>query len=283
MIKEIVSVFLLCTVHVHAAPNFANAQQVATVTSHSINEASGICASRTHKDVLYTHNDSGDGHRIFAISATSGARLATIQVNGAGAQDWEDIACGPCAGGSGHCIYIADTGGNAGGDANTIYRIREPSSLHDTGVNLDGTLKFSWDQHDCETVMVDPKGEVYVVSKVGAGHHAKVVHLPSYAWGSHQRVYVNDGVYVSFTASSNSPVGGDISPDGREVLMKTYGHVYYWSVPDGNYYSSLTSYPATLPYHWERQGEGICFSANANGYYTLGEGANSPLWFYRRQ
>ena len=75
-------------------------------------------------------------------SATSGARLATIYINGAHSQDWEDIACGPCTGGSGHCVYIGDTGGNAGGDANTIYRIREPSSIHDQSVNVDGSLEF---------------------------------------------------------------------------------------------------------------------------------------------
>lgn len=81
---------------------------------------------------------------IFINSATSGARLGTIYINGAHSQDWEDIACGPCTGGSGNCVYIGDTGGNAGGDANTIYRIREPSSIHDQSVNVDGVLEFRY-------------------------------------------------------------------------------------------------------------------------------------------
>ena len=49
------------------AAHFDNGHHAGTVTSSQITEASGICASRTHKDVLYTHNDSGDTHRIFAI------------------------------------------------------------------------------------------------------------------------------------------------------------------------------------------------------------------------
>lgn len=67
--------------------------------------------------------------------------------------------------------------------------------------------------------MVDNHGEVYVVSKVGAGHHPKIVHLPSYIWGSNHHVWVNEGVYAAFTSSANAPVGGDISPDGREVTI----------------------------------------------------------------
>ena len=69
--------------------------------------------------------------------------------------------------------------------------------------------------------MVNPSASIYVVSKVSAGHHAKLVHLPSSAWGSSHRVHVNEGVYLSITASSNAPVAGDISPNGKEVLTET--------------------------------------------------------------
>ena len=47
-------------------------QRLCDITPY-VTEASGICASRTHNNVLYTHNDSGDySHRIYAINATSG-------------------------------------------------------------------------------------------------------------------------------------------------------------------------------------------------------------------
>jgi hypothetical protein len=65
--------------------------------------------------------------------------------------------------------------------------------------------------------MVDNHGEVYVVSKVSAGHHPKFVHLPSYAWGTGRRDYVSNGVYMTITSRSHNPVGGDISPSGHEV------------------------------------------------------------------
>ena len=68
--------------------------------------------------------------------------MATITIDGASENDWEDIACGPCTNGSGNCIYLADTGGNAGKNANTVYRIREPAMIRDEHVPLDSYLKF---------------------------------------------------------------------------------------------------------------------------------------------
>ena len=73
------------------------------------------------------------------LSATNGDHIADIFIDGVTTQDWEDIACGPCSS-SGNdindvvkkdnsihefCVYIADTGGNAGGVENAIYRVRE--------------------------------------------------------------------------------------------------------------------------------------------------------------
>lgn len=50
----------------------------------------------------------------------------TIEIDGASAVDYEDISCGPCYSTSGHCIYVADVGGNSGAVSNTVYKIREP-------------------------------------------------------------------------------------------------------------------------------------------------------------
>ncbi len=38
------------------------------MTNLAINEASGLAASRRNDGVLYTHNDSGDTGRVFAIT-----------------------------------------------------------------------------------------------------------------------------------------------------------------------------------------------------------------------
>ncbi|XP_053407963.1 uncharacterized protein LOC123546029 [Mercenaria mercenaria] len=267
------------------SPNFEDGQTISTLNSHDVREASGICASRIHPNILYTHNDSGDhSHSIYAIDVTSGRQVAKITINHAVNKDWEDIACGPCPGNHGdYCIYIADTGGNVHDAANIIYRIKEPETLnsHFT-VDLDSSLKFRWSEQNCETVMVDPLAELYVVSKVHGGK-GKMVKLPSSAWGSSHTASVSGGIHLNGIHSSrNDPVAGDISPTGYEVLIKTLGAVNYYYVPDGDYLKHMSGTPEHLPYHHEMQGESIAWDPNVRGYYTLGEGTSQPIYFYKR-
>lgn len=274
------AVLSICT----AAPHFHHGHVVGTITSHSIPEASGLAASRTHGNVLYTHNDSGGQPRIFALDKNSGRRLATLTIEGAHSHDWEDISVGPCPDG-GNCVYIADTGGNAGNyEANVIYRIREPSGIYDRTIHVDSVLHFRWDQHDCETIMVAPDADIYLVSKTTHSHDSKVFRVAKTAWGNSNSnpLYISSNTHLAFYSQGPSPVGGDISPNGNEVLLKTYGHVYYWSVPDHNYIQALGRNPETLPYTAERQGESVCWDAQGSGYYTTSEGSNAPIYYYQR-
>ena len=87
-----------------ACPAFDNGRSRGFISSQNlieqlvspvIVEASGIAASRTNPNVIYTHNDSGGEPEIFAIQTTNGHRLATYRLEGADTNDWEDIAVGP--------------------------------------------------------------------------------------------------------------------------------------------------------------------------------------------
>ena len=60
------------------------------------------------------------------------------------------------------------------------------------------------------------------------GGLGKFFQLPSTAWGRSDRTHVHDGVYLTVRTKNENPTGGDISPDGREMLVKTYGSVFYW-------------------------------------------------------
>lgn len=89
-----------------AAPNFSNGQIVGTVSSGKIREASGLAASRKHHGYFYTHNDHGDGPRIYILDGT-GHLESTISLHGVTSHDYEDIAVGPCAkDGNETCVYI---------------------------------------------------------------------------------------------------------------------------------------------------------------------------------
>ena len=63
--------------------------------SPRVKESSGIAVSRTHRGLLWTHNDSGDGPYLYATDTTGadrGARRLPVD----DPIDWEDMAEGPC-------------------------------------------------------------------------------------------------------------------------------------------------------------------------------------------
>src|SRR5437899_10812738 len=76
-------------------------------------ESSGVAVSRTYPDVLWTHNDSGDGPYLYATDLRGTDRGALL-VPGAQALDWEDMSLGPCPVAflpkAGSCLYLADSG-----------------------------------------------------------------------------------------------------------------------------------------------------------------------------
>lgn len=108
-------------------PAFSAGKLVANVHDPQLTDASGLAASQKFKDVIYTHNDGAGGPYIYAINATTGEVISTMDIAMATNHDWEDIAVGPC--GENSCIYIADSGYRSGSSANTIYRVQEPDTL----------------------------------------------------------------------------------------------------------------------------------------------------------
>lgn len=70
--------------------------------------------------------------------------------------------------------------------------------------------------------MVDPQANVYLISKDNHGRGV-LVKLPNSAWakpGHSHRVPVFSTDVVSAPSTHHDPVGGDISPNGDEVLVK---------------------------------------------------------------
>ncbi|XP_052250169.1 uncharacterized protein LOC127857640 isoform X2 [Dreissena polymorpha] len=131
--------------------------------------------------------------------------------------------------------------------------------------------------------MVDNNAELYIGTLyMGGGKHPKFVRLPSNAWGSHHRVQVDEGVFFNMTSWIVGHVGADISPIGREVIVKTYLQIYYLYIPDGDYYAHMTSPPVLILYDIELQGEAVCFDSVGSGYYTVSEGTRPALHYYRR-
>ncbi|MCH8980718.1 hypothetical protein IH922_01720, partial [candidate division KSB1 bacterium] len=154
-------------------PEFGDRLDLGLINNDSLNEVSGLAASRKNSNVLWTHNDSGDENRVFAIDA-NGKHLGTFLIEGAEARDWEDIAVGPGPIAGKQYLYIGDIGDNLSQfEIKHIYRVMEPEVNCDQPP-LDATLsgveaisfQYPDGKRDAETLMVDPlTKDIYIVSK----------------------------------------------------------------------------------------------------------------------
>ncbi len=75
------------------APACAGEVETKTIynLSNKVDESSGIVASRTYKDVFWTHEDNGLSNNLYAVDE-KGDFLFKADVAGAKNVDWEDIA-----------------------------------------------------------------------------------------------------------------------------------------------------------------------------------------------
>ncbi|MDP7348482.1 MAG: SdrD B-like domain-containing protein, partial [Phycisphaeraceae bacterium] len=263
---------------------FLAAVVAGNVNTSPIEEASGLVASLLNTDVLWSHNDSGDSARFFGIN-TSGGFLGSFALSGAANIDFEDIAVGPGPT-AGNFIYVGDIGDN-GALRSTIevYRVAEPtvtSSGGDQSATLTGvdtiTLTYPSGARDAETMLVDPiTGDLFVVTKrtqfneiyraaaPGAGSSSITLELMGQmAWG--------DGDFSTGTGYAGA-VGGDVSSDGSQIIVKSYSEVYAYQRDIGSSVSEalITSSGVFNPlYTPEIQGEAIAFGAGG-GFFTLTE------------
>jgi hypothetical protein len=89
-----------------------------------IDESSGLVASRQHPGVFWTHNDSGDDARIFAVRA-DGSLIREVEIQGAVNRDWEAITVD-----AQHRLWIADVGNNwSSRDDLAFYVVPEPDPM----------------------------------------------------------------------------------------------------------------------------------------------------------
>jgi len=255
------------------------------VQSSAINEASGVAASRRNPGVLWVHNDSGDSARVFAMT-TAGVHLGIYNLTGASAVDWEDIAIGPGPVTGAHYIYAGDIGDNNGVRANiVVYRVQEPAvspTQQPVNVNLGGvqafTLQYEHGARDAETLMVDPTtGDLYIVTKRES--RSRVYRAAASSLTTSGTVML----YLVAELTWNTATGGDISPQGDEIIIRNYSSAYVWARPPGsNLWDAFsgTQYPVTLIV--EPQGEAIGYNANGSGFYTTSEVNYQPIYYYTR-
>lgn len=275
-------------------PSYATGVTAGRTPDGILTEASGIAASRRNPGTLWTHNDSGAGPRIFALSST-GATQALYDLDGAGADDWEDIAVGPGPVAGKSYVYVGDIGDNSTARANIdLYRVAEPdvkTGSPTTAMRLSGVehfkLRYPDGAHNAETLLVDPPtGDVYIVVKSGDGVSPvfrAAAPLSAAATITLQKVATLRFGTAPLTGNKTT-TGGDISPGGDAIAIRSYDSAYLFRRASGTTVAdALATPPCRLPLQLELQGEALGFAADSSGYYTVSEGNKAPIYFYARR
>lgn len=266
---------------------FLGPMTMGIVQNPAIDEASGLAYSRVNDGMLWTHNDSGDKARIFLLT-DSGKHVGEFHLKGVSARDIEDMAAGPGPENGKSYIYLGDIGDNwEGHNIKLVYRFIEPDA---TG--LEYPVKDTIDQYetirlkypdmnrDAETLLIDPlTRDIYIVTKREVN---VVMYRAPYPY--------NDGEIVTMEKVGEMPltmiVSGDISMDGKEILLKSYNEVYYWKLSEEETLKDiLNREPKLLPLAIEPQGEAIAWKTDGLGYYTLSEEVffiQAVLYYYQR-
>ncbi|MDP9047047.1 MAG: hypothetical protein M3N14_02860, partial [Bacteroidota bacterium] len=210
----------------------------------------------------------------------------------AGNRDWEDIAVGPGPVAGVNYVYVGDIGDNNSVYSSVlIYRFPEPDLsgrtvpyVADIPVVDIIELKYPDGHRNAETLMVDPlTKDIYIASKES---NTSKIYVARYPQSTTTATVMTPVVQLYF----NKATGGDISPDGSEILLRSNELIWYWKLSPGTTISAgLLTQPHVAPYgNNEPQGEGIGFAADGTGYYTDTEIRNHPghlatMSFYKRK
>ena len=268
---------------------YSSPKVIGKIKSADITESSGLAASRCQDNILWTHNDSGDNAYVYALDL-EGNNKGTWRIANIENVDWEDIAAYKDK--TGKCfLYIGEIGDNKlKRREHFVYRVAEPTISDTTAlatrknslaIEAVETVRFvypDFDQ-DAETLMVEPKsGDIYVVTKRVSGPAGVYRLKPTFGEAQIQRA--EKMREISVPAIPNGFVtGGDISPDGRRMVICDYSQAYEWSLPEtvSQFDEIWKQEPTRIDLGKRSGGESVCYSASGSSIFATSEGRNSSV------
>lgn len=264
--------------------SFKPEKPVNEVNVDFMNEASGIAASRLNNGYYYSINDSGSPAEVYMIDSL-GHYCGKISLEGLENRDWEDIATGPGPDSTKTYIYVGESGDNRTKHNHYfIYRFEETINLKDLSKpfsikeNAD-KIRFHYPEgksYNCEALLLDPSSrDIYLPTK---GDYSTVFKL-SYPQSTSEEMTAESIV----TLPIKKVTAGDISFDGKEILIKNYERIFYWNKGILSTDETLSKIkPTIVPYLKEPQGEGIAWSLDGQAFYTLSELESAGTQYFIR-
>lgn len=272
-----------------ASCGFGAASVAATVVDGTLNEISGMAASRQNPRVVWVVEDSGSAAVVHAINDQA-MLIASFGIGGA-AIDYEDLAIGPGPMAGVDYLYVADIGDNDGSRTSVvIYRAPEPSVAWDqtfatSSLERVEPLPMTYppgDLDNAEAIFVDPDtADVYLITRNGFTKPNTIFRLAAPHTPAVARVlerlgpiYAGDGTDIAVSSAA-------ISEDGRMIAIRSLRAINFWRRPAGMSIieTILRTMPCDATVADEKKGESITFTADGLGYYTISEGLSPPLHF----
>jgi len=261
-----------------ATIRYVRGRKIAELANRRIRESSGLACSRRHEGVFWTHNDSGDRPRIYALNR-KGEHLATVGITAAAARDWEDMASFQLGGKA--YLLLADVGDNSRRRSRvSLYIVAEPTvgtkarpAVGTAAARMKIDLTYDDGPHDCEAVAVDPgRRKIYLVSKVMGACKVYELPLPKRSPAKPVKAKAIATLSVPFVT------GMDISPDGRRMIVVTYGPAYEFTRRHGETWAdALKRRGRAIVVPRRRQGESICYGPDGRSLYLTSEKLPTPL------
>jgi hypothetical protein len=242
--ERVLSALLLAALCVQAEPR--RLEPFATIDFPALNESSGIVPATLHEGVFFTHNDSGDEARLFAINRKGqviqpewAEDYRGIRLPGAVNVDWEDITR-DLAGN----LLVADTGNNANQRRDLcVYVVPEPGPRQAV---LTRPIQ-EWHFHYPDQFAFPPEKMNYDCEAVFWADNALHL-LTKHRSDTETRLFRLDRdparLSTPLTLVGAFAIGGqvtaaDASLDGRQLAVLTYDavHVFEREAPGQNWFT----------------------------------------------
>lgn len=227
------------------------AEVVTTLTDEAVEESSGLVV---RGDLLFTVNDSGDGPHVYALDRATGAVTDVSTYDDEDPFDVEAVAAGRR-----DALWVGDIGDNqrVRGSIRVHRFVRPPSGGARDARHYD--LSYPDGPHDAEALLVHPRTErVLVVTKrplIGGVVFRAPRRLRDGGMHRLERVAAVPGFITD----------GAFFPDGRHVVLRTYGTAAVYTYPAFGPVGEAFELPL------QDQGEGIAVGADGRLYLSSEE------------
>lgn len=189
----------------------------------AINESSGLVKSRRLNGLFWTHNDSGDRPRLFAVTR-EGKQIGIVEILNARNADWEDIAIDDVG-----FLYLCDIGDNRNRRTDlVVYRVPEVDPRRVRTVTVAARFPFRYPglrSPDAEACFF-ANGAIYILTKEHGADETFLYRLDLSRPEREQTV-----VFMGKTEIDGRVTAADLSPDGSRLAVLTYTAIHLFRKP----------------------------------------------------